>query len=61
MKPKSEITVWAVLGSEGMLVPFGNGKQFQYPIFHSKKEAMEWRNDDKLSSRGKIMKVKVKI
>lgn len=63
---------WAVLtaGDEWMpgkgrsgrdeLIPFGNGSQFQYPIFHSRKEALEWRKEDPFM-RGRIVRCEVKI
>lgn len=48
MKPKKQkrrlakpVKAWAVMLPEG-LRPYGNGEQFQLPVFHSRKEAIEW-------------------
>lgn len=32
---------WAVL-TDGVLIDYGNGEQFQFPLFHTRKEAREW-------------------
>lgn len=56
---------WAVLtnkqwdGNEEFAA-FGNGKQFQYPIFVSLREAQDWRKESP-ESRGKIVRVQIRI
>lgn len=47
---KRTIKAWGVLSSEVWvgsikLCPVGNGKQFQYPIFFTKKDAFEYRKE----------------
>lgn len=40
MKPK---TAWAWLSKPGHnLISYGNGGQFQYPIFYTRREARDW-------------------
>ena len=56
------IKAWAVLISKnqidakGELHPIGNGTQFQFPIFPTKKEARSYVLEDK-NIRGKIIPV----
>lgn len=42
------------------LWPYGNGAQFQYPIFQTRKEAQTWKNEAKWE-RGKIVRVEIKV
>lgn len=41
MKTKKPVKAWAVY-SNGILAPYGNGNQFYYPIFFTKREAKEF-------------------
>ena len=45
MKPK-RWKMWAALCRRNSLIAFGNGKQFQYPLFITRKEAVQWVNED---------------
>ena len=63
-KPKKRKPIrvegFAVLGARsGKLVAFGNGKQFQLPIFDKEKEARGWRDEDR-DERGRIVEVVIK-
>ena len=58
------IKAWAVLVSKnqtdagGKFCAFGNGLQFQYPVFQERKEAISWRNEDR-NTRGKIVRCEI--
>jgi hypothetical protein len=63
---KCAVKAWAVLtpkrdrdGQADALRPYGNGgNQFQFPIFHARKEARSWRDEDS-QGRGRIVRVSV--
>jgi hypothetical protein len=65
---KKTIKAWAVLQPvrdelskqqwPGFLAPYGNGNQFQYPIFHLREEARAWRAEDN-RNRGKIVRIEI--
>ena len=58
---KVRFKAWAVLERvERRLVPFGNGKQFQLPIFHTRAEAKEWVRDMP-DSRGRIVRCEIAL
>jgi hypothetical protein len=39
---------WAVISSKKCpaIIPYGNGSQFQYPIFPTRADALDWVNKD---------------
>lgn len=65
MKPQhKKVKAWAVLVSNnqtdagGSFEAFGNCNQFQFPVFPRKKDAREWRNEDR-NVRGHIIPVTI--
>lgn len=42
---RKPVKAWAAYFKNGELAPFGNGKQWQFPIFPSRKEARDWVTD----------------
>ncbi len=56
---------WAYLiqeDAEYRLAPWGNGNQWQYPIFPSRKEAREWnREHEDIGCSKKLKKVNINI
>ncbi len=52
------VRAWAVQNSEGRLVAYGNGGQWQLPIFPTRKEAKAWQKESPWD-RGKIVSVVV--
>jgi len=53
------VTAWAVL-FHGELGPWGNGHQFQYPIFFTRREAREWQRGHSWCGMTSIIRVIVK-
>ena len=51
-----KIKAWAVLTPGETITPYGNGAQFQYPIFGTREEARSWKAEDSYG-RGKIVRV----
>jgi hypothetical protein len=52
---------WGVLVADNsqtkkMLSPFGNGHEFQYPVFHTRTEAQNWYRRQ-LVAEGRIVRV----
>ena len=37
------VKAWGLIDEDDALMPYGNGYQFQYPVFPTKKEAMEYK------------------
>ena len=60
------VKAWGVLVSKkqidagGQFLPFGNGAQFQYPVFPTKKQALSWWNEDR-NTRGLVVPVRISI
>jgi len=57
------VYAWAVLSAgrrTSQLTPYGNGSQFQYPIFSTRKEAKAWK-DEADWERGECPIIKVVI
>lgn len=56
------IQAWACLSKPGHnLISYGNGHQFQYPIFYTRREARDWVNT-LCGNPGQVTRiVKVKI
>ena len=52
---------WAVL-LDGDLVCFGNGAQHQLPLFHSRREAFDWKRSREpwMQKRMKVVRVEVR-
>ena len=63
MKPK---IAWAVLNSTrdeeepGQLSAYGNGAQWQIPIFYSRREAIAWKREDQFARSGKVIRVEIR-
>lgn len=63
MKPK---IAWAVLNSTrdeeepGQLMAYGNGAQWQLPIFYSRKEAISWKREAPFVRSGKVIRVEIR-
>lgn len=55
---KKKIDAWAVLSKHGRLVPYGNGNQYQYPIFKTLTEANDWRKESTYN-RGEVIMVEI--
>jgi len=61
MKP---VRGWAVLSPQtweenpGELTAYGNGAQFQFPIFPTRKEAVTWKAESTWD-RGRIVRVQI--
>ena len=60
------IKAWAVLVPQtsddqpGQLIPYGNGEQWQYPIFFNRREARAWRNKEPWA-RGSVVQVEIQV
>lgn len=58
------IKAWGVLShprfKKARLTTWGNGFQFQYPIFATRTEAAAWRDEDAFQ-RGKLTRVEIRI
>lgn len=55
---------WAVLTPKDwehpdQLRPYGNGAQYQYPIFHSRAEALDWKRSG--WGHGRVVRVTVRL
>lgn len=42
---RKPVKAWAATFNNGELAAFGNGKQWQFPIFPTRKEARDWVAD----------------
>lgn len=57
MASRKSVIGWGI--TDGDFRPFGNGKQFQYPIFYTKKEAVEYRRENVTWLSTSIIKVRI--
>ena len=53
---KTRIRAWAVIMGKDFAA-WGNGSQFQYPIFTTRKEAKSWKNEHLLKEDLQIEEV----
>lgn len=45
VKKSKVVKAWAVTKFNKRIYPYGNGKQFQYPIFFTRKEANQFKHE----------------
>lgn len=60
-----KLKVWAVLTPKDWdlpdtLRPYGNGSQFQFPVFESRREAAKWKAESPWD-RGRIVRVAIEV
>ncbi len=51
--------VWALAKPNGRIVAYGNGAQWQLPIFQTKKEAIAWQRESLYRGDLKITRIKL--
>ena len=54
------VKVWACL-TDGELTPYGNGAQWQYPLFIHRRDAIDWRKESYDRADCRIVRVNVTI
>ena len=54
------VKVWAFAKPNGRIVAYGNGAQFQLPIFQTRKDAKDWQAESPWD-RGELKLTRIKL
>lgn len=58
-KTKVKVKAWAVIDGKMFLPEIGNGKQFQHPIFSTKREATEYSKENHGIQKPQVVEVEI--